>query len=123
MKFYVCEHCGRMMAEVKGGAVVSCCGEPMKELIPNTVEASVEKHLPVIEVDGNKVNVTVGTVLHPMEEKHYIEWVALVTKHGNQWVVLNPGEDPKATFAICDGDEVLGAYAYCNLHGLWKTEL
>ena len=97
MKFYVCEHCGRMMAEVKGGATVSCCGEPMKELIPNTVEASVEKH--------------------------YIEWVALVTKHGNQRVVLNPGEEPKATFAICDGDEVLGAYAYCNLHGLWKTEL
>ena len=122
MKFYVCEHFGRIMAEVKEGGPLVCCGEPMKELVPNTVEASAEKHLPVIEVEGDKVTVTVGSVLHPMEEEHYIEWIVLVTKHGNQRVVLKPGQEPKACFALCCGDEVLEAYAYCNLHGLWKTE-
>lgn len=120
-KFYICKHCGNIIAIVKdSGVKVVCCGEKMEELIPGTVEASVEKHLPVISVKDNLVTVTVGSIEHPMAEEHYIEWISLQTKYGNQRHILNPGDKPVAYFAICDGDEVECAYAYCNLHGLWK---
>ena len=85
MKFYVCEHCGNMVAVVKEtGVPVMCCGEAMKEVVPGTVDASVEKHVPVYRVEGNKVIVNVGAVEHPMQDEHYIEWVSLQTKAGNQ---------------------------------------
>ena len=99
-----------------------CCGQKMTELVPNTTEAATEKHIPVCSVEGNKVTVTVSTVEHPMQEEHYIQWISLETKQGNQRKVLKPGDAPKAEFMICDGDEVITAYAYCNLHGLWKAE-
>jgi len=98
-----------------------CCDEKMKEIIPGTVEASKEKHIPVYHIDGNKVNVTVGEIEHPMQEEHYIEWISIQTKQGNQRKTLKPGERPEACFAICEGDEVEAVYAYCNLHGLWKA--
>lgn len=121
-KFYICEHCGNIIAMVKSSGVpVMCCGEKMKELIPGTTDAAVEKHVPVYEVKDNKVYVTVGSVEHPMIEAHYIEWVSVQTKFGNQRKVLKPGEEPKVCFAICEGDEVEAVYAYCNLHGLWKA--
>ena len=121
MKFYQCETCGQIIGIVKQTkAPVFCCGKPMTEIIPGTTDAAVEKHVPVYTVEGNIVTVTVGEVAHPMIEQHYIEWVALETKMGNQRKVLNPGDEPKVTFAIVDGDEVVAAYAYCNLHGLWK---
>ena len=94
----------------------------MQELIPNTVEAAREKHLPVITRSGETVTVKVGSVAHPMAEEHYIEWIILETKQGYQKKDLKPGEKPEAAFALTAGDEVVAAYAYCNLHGLWKTE-
>ncbi|MBR6271890.1 MAG: desulfoferrodoxin [Lachnospiraceae bacterium] len=122
MKFYVCETCGQMVAIVdKKACPIMCCGKPMKEIIPGTTDAALEKHVPVITVDGNKVTVDVGAVAHPMLAEHYIEWIALKTAQGNQRKRLEPGQEPKACFAICEGDEVEAAYAYCNLHGLWKA--
>ena len=121
MKFYVCKHCGNIIAYAEdSGVPVICCGEKMSELIPNTSDAAVEKHVPVITVDGNVVTVTVGSVEHPMIETHYIKWIALQTKEGNQRKTLKPGNKANACFALCEGDEVVAAYAYCNLHGLWK---
>ena len=121
-KFYICEHCGNIIAVVKASGVpVVCCGEKMKEIVPGTVDASLEKHVPVFEVKDNKVYVTVGAVEHPMAEEHYIEWISLQTKFGNQRKLLAPHDEPKAEFAILDGDEVIAVYAYCNLHSLWKA--
>ena len=122
MKFYVCSHCGNIIAYVKNSGVpVVCCGEAMKELVPNTTDAAVEKHVPVIHTDGQKVTVTVGSTSHPMLEEHYIEWIALATKQGNQRKELKPGQEHQAEFMISEDDEVLEVYAYCNLHGLWKA--
>lgn len=122
MKFYKCEHCGQIVAIVKGtGVPVICCGEAMKEIVPGTSDGAVEKHVPVYEVKDGKVIVTVGSVEHPMLEEHFIEWIALETKQGNQRKALKPGDAPKACFAICEGDEVVAVYEYCNLHGLWKA--
>ena len=122
MKFYRCAHCGQIVAIVKEtGVPVICCGEPMKEIVPGTTDAAFEKHIPVFEVKGNVVEVTVGSVIHPMEEKHYIEWIALQTKYGNQRKMLKPGDEPRACFALCDGDVIESVYAYCNLHSLWKA--
>lgn len=121
-KFYRCEHCGNIIAMVKNtGVPVVCCGEKMKEIVPGTVDASLEKHVPVFEIKNNIVYVTVGAALHPMEEKHFIEWISIQTSAGNQRKVLTPGSEPKAMFAICEGETVEAVYAYCNLHGLWKA--
>ena len=122
MKFYRRAYCGQIIAIVKKtGVPVVCCGEPMQELIPGTTDAAVEQHVPVYEVKDGNVFVTVGAVEHPMQDEHYIEWVAIQTKLGNQRKSLKPGMAPKACFALCDGDEVEAVYAYCNLHSLWKA--
>ena len=122
LRFYRCETCGQIIAVVrKTGVPVMCCGKPMKEIIPCTTDAAVEKHVPVYEVNGQTVSVKVGSVDHPMTEAHYIEWVCLKTKQGNQRKALNPGDEPKVCFSICEGDEVEAVYAYCNLHSLWKA--
>ena len=92
-----------------------------KELTANTVDAAFEKHVPVIEQNGDTVTVKVGSVEHPSMPEHYIEWIAIVTKNGNQRVILKPDQEPKAEFALLPGDEVLEVYAYCNLHSLWKA--
>ena len=124
MKFYICSHCGNIIAYVKDqGVPVMCCGQKMEELVPNTTDAAVEKHVPVISVEGNQVTVKVSSVEHPMADVHYIEWIALETRQGNQRKPLHPGEKPEAVFALTDGDEVVAAYAYCNLQGLWKGTL
>ena len=104
MKFYICKHCGNIIAfaEDKGVPVV-CCGEKMSELVPGTTDK-------------------VGEVEHPMLEEHHIAWIALETKEGNQRKPLPVDGKPQATFALTDGDEVIAAYEYCNLHGLWKAE-
>ena len=99
-----------------------CCGQKMEEMIPGTTDAAQEKHVPVIAVEGNKVTVSVGEVEHPALEEHYIQWISIETKEGNQRKVLKPGEAPKAVFALSEGDELIAAYEYCNLHGLWKAE-
>ncbi|MBO4452604.1 MAG: desulfoferrodoxin [Clostridia bacterium] len=122
MKFYRCAHCGNIIAYVQNkGVSVVCCGEKMQEIVPGTTDAAAEKHVPVISVNGNTVTVAVGSVAHPMEDVHYIEWIALETENGNQRVTLRPGEKPEAVFALIEGDKPIAAYAYCNKHGLWKS--
>lgn len=120
-KFYICEKCGNIIAMVNdSGMPIVCCGQEMAQLVPGITEASEEKHIPVYEVKDDKVIVTVGEAAHPMENEHYIEWISLQTKYGNQRKALSPGDEPKVCFAICEGDEIEAVYAYCNLHKLWK---
>ena len=104
------------------GVPLVCCGDKMTELTPNTVEASVEKHLPVATVSGNSVTVQIGSVPHPMEDAHHIVFIYVETERGGQRKGLKPGEEPKLTFSFAE-DKPVAVYAYCNLHGLWKTEL
>ena len=121
LKFYRCETCGQIIAVIKStGAPLVCCGKPMKELIPGTTDASVEKHVPVREEKDGKILVRVGSAAHPMAAEHYIEWIALQTNSGCQIAALKPGDEPGACFKLADGDKAVAAYAYCNLHGLWK---
>lgn len=121
-RFYVCECCGKIVAMVKPSACPTmCCGQAMKEIVPNTTDAAQEKHVPVWTREGNLVKVQVGSVAHPMVAAHYIEWVSLQTKAGNQRKALSPEQAPEVAFAITEGDEVEAVYAYCNLHGLWKA--
>ena len=123
VKFYVCPHCGNLVEMVNDAGVKPvCCGQKMNELVPNTVDASGEKHIPVVTVADGVVEVNVGSVDHPMVDVHWIEWIQLVTDKGSYRKVLNPSEAPHVKFLL--GDEKPEAvYAYCNLHGLWKTEL
>jgi len=122
-RFFRCAHCGNIIAKVHdSGVAVVCCGEAMTEIIPSTTDASVEKHVPVYTIDGNKVHVSVGSIEHPMTEEHYIEWISLQTTSGNQRKLLKPGMKPEVCFALCEGDEIEAVYAYCNLHSLWKSE-
>ena len=124
LKFYRCNHCGNIIVKVHdSGVPVVCCGEPMQELVPNSTDAAAEKHVPVIEVSGDKVKVTIGSAPHPMADDHYIEWIYLSTEQGNQRKLLAPGDEPSREFAIVPGDKVVSAFAYCNKHGLWLKEL
>ncbi len=123
MKFYKCKTCGKVIAMLKEtGVDTICCGSEMVEIKANTTDAAVEKHVPVVQKNRNIVTVTVGSLINPMEEKHYIEWIALETKNASQIKALKPNQEPKATFALTDGDEVVKAYAYCNLHVLWADK-
>lgn len=118
---YKCDSCGNMveMVHASGGQLV-CCGDPMKHLNENTTDAAVEKHVPAINVTGNRVEIIVGSVEHPMTDDHYIEWIELITQNEVFRKQLQPGEKPQAVFQI-DTDKFT-ARAYCNLHGLWKSE-
>ncbi|MDD4081057.1 MAG: desulfoferrodoxin family protein [Eubacteriales bacterium] len=123
MKFYYCSHCGNVvMYMFASGVPVVCCGEEMKLLDAGTVDASREKHVPVIQVLGSAVTVKVGAVPHPMEEKHYIPFIVLETTAGYQVRHLKPGQAAQATFALGQEERAVAAYEYCNLHGLWKAE-
>lgn len=123
MKYYVCEHCGNIIEFAKNkGVPVMCCGQPMTELVPGTSDGAVEKHVPEASINGNEVLVEVGSVAHPMVEEHFIEWIVIETKKGSQKVQLNPTDEPKAKFLLAEDDELVSAYAYCNLHGLWKSK-
>lgn len=122
MKIYKCEICGRIIDELTAGAGVPvCCGKPMTEMVPGTSDGAAEKHVPVYEVEGNKVSVTVGSVAHPMADVHYIEWIAIETTSGMQRKMLKPAQEPKADFLMAEGEELVAVYAYCNLHGFWKA--
>jgi superoxide reductase len=123
MKFFVCEHCGNMIGMIhNAGVPMMCCGQKMTQLVPGTVEASHEKHIPVVSVDGNLVRVDIGAVEHPMTEEHSILWVYLQTDKGGHRKLLHPGDAPTLTFALYD-ETPIAAYAYCNLHGLWMAEI
>ena len=120
--FYICEHCGNIIAKVRdSGVPVVCCGQPMTQIVPGTSDGAYEKHVPVYTVEGGKVTVNVGAAAHPMTEAHHIEWVVLQTRGGNQRRALAPTGEPTVTFPVFEGDEVVAVYAYCNLHGLFKA--
>ena len=122
-KFYICPHCGNIVEMVHDAGVKPfCCGQKMNELIPNTVDASGEKHIPAVKVGEGVVEVNVGSVDHPMVDVHWIEWIQLVTDKGSYRKWLNPGEAPNVKFLLSE-EKPVAVYAYCNLHGLWKTEL
>ena len=122
-KIYRCKQCGNMVVMIKdSGMPLSCCGEEMELLIANTVDAAVEKHVPVCCKEGCTVHVNVGEEDHPMGDKHSIEWVCLLTDQGSQCRWLRPGCAPKVCFKLCKHEKPLAVYAYCNIHGLWKCE-
>ena len=122
-KFFRCEHCGNMIGLIDdNGVPLVCCGDEMVELIPNSTEASKEKHLPEATVSGDSISVQVGSAAHPMEADHHIAFVYLETKLGGQRKSLNAGDAPSVKFIVTD-DKPVAVYAYCNLHGLWKTEV
>ncbi len=123
-RFFICKKCKTMVALVKRGKCIpDCCGDEMTEIIPGTVEASKEKHIPVIDIKGDLVTVSVGEVEHPMIAEHYIEWISIETNLGNQRKTLEPDEKPVRTFKLLDGEKLISAYAYCNLHGLWRASV
>ena len=105
------------MKEVNPNIV--CCNEKMVELVPGSVDAAHEKHIPVVDINENKVTVCIGSVEHPMQVEHYIEWIILETTKGVYRKNLNPGEKPEATFVLEEGEKIVSTYEYCNLHGLW----
>ena len=119
MTFYYCRSCGEVFVSATS---VSSLPDGWEELIPNTTDASGEKHVPVIETEGSSVTITVGSIEHPMLEAHYITWILLETNQGYQKKFLSPGQKPVARFALSEGDSVKAAYEFCNLHGLWKAE-
>ena len=122
-KFYICEKCGNIVGMIHSSGVnPHCCGQKMSVLEAGVVEASREKHVPEVEVLDGRVNVTVGSVLHPMSEDHSILWVYLETDKGGQRKDLKVGKAPTVSFALAD-EKPIAVYAYCNLHGLWKKEL
>ena len=122
-RFYICEKCGNIVGMIhSSGAPLMCCGQKMTPLIPGTVDAAKEKHIPVVTVENDTVNVCIGSVEHPMTEEHSITWVYLLTDKGGQRKNLSPDTAPAVSFAIKD-EKPIAVYAYCNLHGLWKADI
>lgn len=122
-KFFRCKHCGNFIGLINNAGVpLVCCGEKMEELVANTVEASTEKHIPEVEIEGDTISVQVGSVMHPMLDKHHIEYIYLETENGGQRKSLEIGKDPVAKFKVID-DKPIAVFEYCNLHGLWKKDL
>ncbi len=120
LEVYKCEVCGNIVEVIhEGKGQLVCCGQPMKLYEENTVDAAVEKHVPVVEKIDGGYKVKVGSVLHPMEEAHYIEWIELIADGKAYRQFLKPGQAPEAVFLI-EASEII-AREYCNLHGLWKS--
>ena len=119
--FYLCKHCGNFAGMIQdSGVLMECCGEPMQKLEANTTDASKEKHLPVPYVYNRRIKITVGETLHPMDEDHYIQWIYVQTNKGGMRKTLKPGDRPIVEYNMQD-ENAVAVYAYCNLHGLWKT--
>ncbi len=122
-KFLICEHCGNLVGIINdAGVPMVCCGQKMTVLEAGTVEASREKHIPVVTVDGNTVKVCVGSVVHPMSSEHNIAWIYLETDKGGHRRALAPTDAPEAEFVLAD-ETPKAVYAYCNLHSLWKADV
>lgn len=121
--FYRCEICGNIVVKAHdGGGKLSCCGQQMKVIDPNTTDAATEKHVPVVRLEGDSIIVNVGSVDHPMEEEHFIQWIYVVTREGVLARCLKPGEAPHAEIAL-GGQTPVSVFEFCNLHGLWKVDL
>ena len=124
VKVFKSANCNELVLVLKDDdGNLACCGEPMKLLKANTTDAANEKHVPVATVNGNVVDVVVGSVEHPMTEEHLVEFIYLETEKGGQIRYLNHTDSPKASFVLAEGDKAVAVYEYCNLHGLWKVEL
>ncbi len=122
-RFFICEHCGNLIGMINdAGVPMMCCGQKMTKLEPGVVEASKEKHIPVISIENNVVKAVIGSALHPMQEEHHIGWVYLQTDKGGQRKNLTIDSEPVVTFALSD-EKPVAVYAYCNLHGLWKADI
>ena len=121
-KFFICKHCGNLTGMIfNSGVPMVCCGDNMTLLEANTVDASNEKHIPSVKIEGNTIKVVIGEVVHPMLDNHHIDWIYLETEKGGQRKkCINT---PEATFIIADDDKVKTVFAYCNLHGLWKKNI
>ena len=121
IKFYKCPICGNVIELLDGNINhIRCCGIEMDELIANTVDAAVEKHVPVYEIANNKICVRVGDIIHPMEDKHFIMWILLVSDNRIERIDLKPGDSLEVEFPYAENSSI---YAYCNLHGLWKNDV
>jgi superoxide reductase len=117
---YRCEKCGNVVAQINnGGGTLTCCGQAMTKLVANSTDAAHEKHVPVVTQEDGKLKVDVGSTLHPMLEEHYIEWIALEAEGKIEFHFLKPGEEPITEFKNVESGTI---FAYCNLHGLWKTD-
>src|SRR5680860_719468 len=121
---YKCEICGNVFESVHvGGEDVVCCGQPMKKMEPQSGPEYQEKHLPVVQKNGNKVTARIGSVPHPMIEEHYIEWVEVISGDTVQRIFLHPGEEPLVEFIVTNASDMIQVRAFCNIHGLWFTSL
>ena len=121
--FYVCARCRNLIGMINSsGSVIYCCGAPMENMQPEYTDTGAEKHQPVVKRAGNEITVNVGSKSHPMGEDHAISWVALITDRGHHRKLLIPGEEPVVRFTL-NGEVPIAAYSYCNLHGLWKTQI
>ena len=122
-KFYICEHCGNIVGMINdAGVPLMCCGQKMTKLEAGVVEASHEKHIPVVTKEDGFIMVEIGSIAHPMAPEHHIAWVYLQTDRGGQRKCLDVGSDPVVKFALKD-ETPIAVYAYCNLHGLWKADI
>ena len=122
-RFFICDDCKNIVDIISmRGIPIICCGIKMTELEPNTVEASNEKHLPEVTMSSGTMSVQVGSVPHPMVDEHYVQFIHVETESGGQRKDLKPGDEPNAEFSFIK-DKPIAVYEYCNLHGLWKTEV
>ena len=120
-KYLICKKCGNLVEMIEeSGVPIVCCGTEMSELIANETEGAAEKHIPVIIEKNNIVTIKIGSIEHPMEENHYIKWVSINTTKGKYNFSLEPNMEPKVEFSLSNNEKVIDAYAYCNIHGLWK---
>ena len=123
LQFFKCEHCGNVAVKLfDEGPALFCCGQQMTELVPDSVDASVEKHVPVVEVTDD-IKVKIGAEEHPMIDTHWITMIVLETNRGFQYVELQPGDKPEAEFTLAPGENPVAVYDYCNIHGLWVHQM
>lgn len=121
LKIYKCDICHKVIVVVSdAGNDIICCDQQMHELVPNTTDGAIEKHVPVVETNNGQVTVKIGEQPHPMLNNHYIEWILIETSQGHQIKYLNPNDQALARFRLADQEELRFAYAYCNVHGLWR---
>lgn len=122
-RFFICETCGNLIGMINDtGAPLMCCGQKMTHIKPNESDEGKEKHKPVITVEGNAVKVKIGEIAHPMTEEHSIMWAYLQTDRGGQRKCFSENESPEVTFLLCD-EKPISVYAYCNKHGLFRTQI
>lgn len=121
-KFLLCEECGNLEELKEESPNSTCCNTLMKAVDANSTEASIEKHIPTIKVEDSTVTISVGEILHPMSEEHYISYIYLKTNKKLKKQALKPTDKPQAIFTLSENEEVIAAYSYCNLHGLWQKE-